>query len=215
MNVVMSSLLTGMAFGVAMAAAPGPIFFLIVQRTLAEGLLAGLFCGLGAITADAIYALVAAIGLTFIMQFLLVYQSVFAILGGLFLIYIGVTTLFRKVSLKAVAVRDTSLIAAWFSTMLLTLANPVTMLSYCVMFSALGVGGSEDRETVLSLVGGVILGALAVVILLITFLSFFRKKMTSYALSMLNKIAGIVLAGFGIIALMQGMFKFAGSCQIF
>lgn len=215
MDVVISSLLTGVAFGIAMAAAPGPIFFLIVQRTLAEGLLIGLFCGLGAITADAIYALVAAIGLTFVMQFLLAYQSMLAILGGLFLIYLGIITLFRKVSLNPVAVRDTSLIAAWFSTMLLTLANPVTMLSYCVIFSALGVGAEEQIGAAFSLVGGVIVGALVVVILLITFLSFFRKKMTSRALSVLNKVAGIVLAGFGVVALMQGLFKFAGTCQIF
>lgn len=214
MNIVMSALLKGVAFGITMAAVPGPIFFLIIQRTMAEGLLTGLFCGLGAITADAIYALLAAIGLTFIMQFLLAYQSVLAILGGGFLMYLGITTIFRKVKLDAVAVRDSSLFSSWFSTLLLTLANPVTMLSYCVIFSALGVGADEQLGTVLSLVGGVILGALAVVMLLILFLSFFRKKMTPKALNRLNKVAGFVLAGFGVVALIQGIFQFGGSCQV-
>lgn len=214
MNIVMSALLKGVAFGITMAAVPGPIFFLIIQRTMAEGLLTGLFCGLGAISADALYALLAAIGLTFIMKFLLAYQNVFAILGGGFLIYLGITTIFRKVKFDVGAVRDSSLFSSWLSTLLLTLANPVTMLSYCVIFSALGVGADEQISTVLSLVGGVILGALAVVLLLILFLSFFRKKMTPKALNRLNKVAGFILAGFGVVALMQGIFQFGSSCQV-
>jgi threonine/homoserine/homoserine lactone efflux protein len=212
MHIVMSSLLKGMAFGVAMAAVPGPIFFLIVQRTLAEGALLGFLCALGAICADAIYALVAVIGLTFIMQFLLAYQSMLAILGGFFLIYLGITTLFKKVHLRAVTVRDTGLFGAWASTLFLTLANPVTMISYCVMFSALGVGVDDHVGAAFSLVGGVVFGALVVIILLITFLSFFRKRMTARALNILNKIAAVILMGFGVAALAQGVL--GASCKL-
>jgi len=215
MQLEMSLLLKGILFGVSMAVVPGPIFFLIVQRTLAEGMLIGFLCGLGAITADAIYALIAAIGLTFIMQFLLSYQSILAIIGGIFLIYLGFTTLFGKVTLNLTAVRDRSLFSAWLSTMFLTLANPVTMFSYCLIFSALGVGTDDRLSAAFSLVGGVILGALAVVILLIVFLSFFRKKMTVIALTMLNRIAAVILMGFGVVALAQGMFNLTGTCQLF
>lgn len=205
MHIVMSSLFKGMAFGVAMAAVPGPIFFLIVQRTLAEGALLGFLCALGAICADAIYALVAVIGLTFIMQFLLAYQSVLAILGGFFLMYLGITTLFKKVHLRPITVRDTGLLGAWASTLFLTLANPVTMISYCVMFSALGVGVDDHVGAAFSLVGGVVFGALVVIVLLITFLSFFRKRVTARALNILNKVAAVILMGFGIAALAQGI----------
>jgi len=205
MHIVMSSLFKGMAFGVAMASVPGPIFFLIVQRTLAEGALLGFLCALGAICADAIYALVAVIGLTFIMQFLLAYQSMLAILGGFFLMYLGITTMFKKVHLRSITVRDTGLFGAWASTLFLTLANPVTMISYCVMFSALGVGVDDHVGAAFSLVGGVVFGALVVIVLLITFLSFFRKRMTARALNILNKVAAVILMGFGIAALAQGV----------
>lgn len=212
MHIVMSSLLKGMAFGVAMAAVPGPIFFLIVQRTLAEGALLGFLCALGAICADAIYALVAVIGLTFIMQFLLAYQSMLAILGGIFLLYLGITTMLKKVHLRSVTVRDTGLFGAWASTLFLTLANPVTMISYCVMFSALGVGVDDHVGAAFSLVGGVVFGALVVIVLLITFLSFFRKRMTARALNILNKVAAVILMGFGIAALAQGVL--GQSCKL-
>jgi threonine/homoserine/homoserine lactone efflux protein len=212
MHIVMSSLLKGVAFGVAMAAVPGPIFFLIVQRTLAEGALLGFLCALGAICADAIYALVAVIGLTFIMQFLLEYQSMLAVLGGSFLMYLGITTMFKKVHLRAITVRDKGLFGAWASTLFLTLANPVTMISYCVMFSALGVGVDDHVGAAFSLVGGVVFGALAVIILLITFLSFFRKRITARALNILNKVAAVILMGFGIAALVQGLL--GQSCKL-
>lgn len=212
MNSVMSSLVTGIAFGITIASAPGPIFFLIIQRTLAEGFLVGLLCGLGAITADALYALIAAIGLTFIMQFMIQFQTIFAIFGGLFLIVFGLRTIFHTVSLHTVVIQDRSLLQAWLSTMLLTLANPVTMVTYCVIFSALGVGAEEYKGTALSLVGGVTIGACTVIFLLVSFLTFFRKKMTPHALNLLNKVTGFVLTGFGVVALMQGIFKFGTSC---
>lgn len=212
MHVVMSVLLKGVVFGVAMAAAPGPIFFLIIQRTLAEGALVGFLCALGAVFADAIYASIAAIGLTFIMQFLIAYQSILAMLGGLFLIYLGIGTLFKRVTLNSVEVSDTSYFGALLSTLFLTLANPVTMISYCVMFSALGVGVEEEIGASISLVGGVILGALSVVVLLIIFLSLFRKKMTVRALNIINKVAAVILISFGIVALAQGVF--GKSCNL-
>lgn len=212
MHVVMNILLKGVVFGIAMAAAPGPIFFLIIQRTLAEGALVGFLCALGAVCADAIYASIAAIGLTFIMQFLLSYQSILAMLGGLFLIYLGISTLFKRVTLNSIEVSETSYFGAWLSTLFLTLANPVTMISYCVMFSALGVGTEEQSGASISLVGGVVLGALSVVVLLIIFLSLFRKKMTVRALNIINKVAAAILISFGIVALAQGFF--GKSCNL-
>jgi hypothetical protein len=60
---VASLLVGGFAFGFAIAAAPGPIFFLCLRRTLVKGWLSGLFSGFGVATADGIYAALAAFGL--------------------------------------------------------------------------------------------------------------------------------------------------------
>ncbi|MFZ2358520.1 MAG: LysE family transporter [Anaerolineae bacterium] len=83
----------GLALGFAIAAPVGPIGVLVIRRTLAEGRLAGLVSGLGAATADGIYGFIAAFGLTFIATLLISQQNWIRLLGGLFLLYLGVKTL--------------------------------------------------------------------------------------------------------------------------
>jgi threonine/homoserine/homoserine lactone efflux protein len=206
-------LLKGFIFGITMAAVPGPIFFLIVQRTLAEGALTGLFCGLGAVTADVTYAIIAAVGLSFIFQFIMQYQSWFAFAGGAFLIYLGVTTYFRKVSTETIVVEDTRFITAWLSTFLLTLANPVTIISYCIIFASFGVDTENKQYSALgALVCGVIIGATSFVVILISILRYFRKKLSSSMVRTINKIAAIILIVFGIIALVRS-FNVAQFCK--
>src|SRR5260370_36693057 len=57
-------LLRGFVLGFAVAATPGPIFFLCLRRTLVSGWLNGLVSGLGVATADGFYAAVAAFGIS-------------------------------------------------------------------------------------------------------------------------------------------------------
>jgi threonine/homoserine/homoserine lactone efflux protein len=59
---VSSLLLRGFLLGFAVAASPGPIFFLCLRRTFLRGRLYGLLSGLGVATADAFYAAIAAFG---------------------------------------------------------------------------------------------------------------------------------------------------------
>jgi len=58
---VSSLLLRGFLLGLAVAASPGPIFFLCLRRTVVRGWLNGLFSGFGVATADGFYAAVAAL----------------------------------------------------------------------------------------------------------------------------------------------------------
>lgn len=56
--------LKGLVIGLSIAAPVGPIGLLCIRRSLLGGRLAGVVSGLGAATADAIYGLLAAFGLT-------------------------------------------------------------------------------------------------------------------------------------------------------
>lgn len=59
-------LLKGIILGLSIAAPVGPIGFLCIRRTLAQGRISGLLSGLGTATADAIYSTIAAFGLTIV-----------------------------------------------------------------------------------------------------------------------------------------------------
>ena len=62
-----SLLLTGFVLGFAIAASPGPIFFLCIRRTLLQGRLYGLASGFGVATADGFYAPIAIGGTVLLM----------------------------------------------------------------------------------------------------------------------------------------------------
>src|SRR5204863_8595800 len=86
----LSFMLKGLAIGFSIAAPVGPIGVLCIRRSLAEGRRIGLVTGLGAATADAAYGCVAAFGLTAISGFLVGQRGWLALLGGLFLCYLGI-----------------------------------------------------------------------------------------------------------------------------
>ncbi|TMD67301.1 MAG: hypothetical protein E6I84_03825 [Chloroflexi bacterium] len=62
------TLALGFLVGLAIAASPGPMFFLVLRRTLARGRRSGLVSGFGVATGDAIYAAVAAFGVAAVMD---------------------------------------------------------------------------------------------------------------------------------------------------
>ena len=140
---MLALILRGFILGLAIAAPVGPIGVLCIRRTLAQGRLFGFVSGLGAATADALYGCVAAFGLTAISALLVRQQDLLRLLGGLFLCYLGVRTLLARPTDQSAAAEGQGLGGAYFSTLLLTLTNPITILSFVAVFAGLGVGGGN------------------------------------------------------------------------
>ena len=65
----------GVILGFSIAAPVGPLGVLCIRRTLANGMKNGFLSGLGAATADAIYGLLAVLGISVVSIFLLEYRS--------------------------------------------------------------------------------------------------------------------------------------------
>ena len=120
----------------------GPIGVLCIRRTLVDGRLYGLITGLGAASADAIYGIIAAFGLVSITNLLIGGQTWLRLVGGIFLCYLGVRTLLARPAQDEVSSQKTSLAGAYASTFLLTLTNPLTILSFAAIFAGMGQVGS-------------------------------------------------------------------------
>ena len=112
--------------GVGSAAPVGPIGILCIQRTMAQGRIAGLATGMGAASADAIYGCIAGFGLSFISQFLVDQQMWLKLGGGLFLGYLGLRTILSKPKEKNIEAGSTDLLSDYLTTFFLTLTNPIT-----------------------------------------------------------------------------------------
>jgi threonine/homoserine/homoserine lactone efflux protein len=193
--------LRGVAIGFSIAAPVGPIGVLCIRRTLANGRASGLVSGLGAATADAVYGSVAGFGLTFVSNTLISQQLWFRLIGGVFLCYLGLKTLLAKPAEQAAPLGANSLIGAYASTFFLTLTNPMTILSFAAIFAGLGgAGGNCVSAAVLVL--GVFIGSALWWLTLSTGVSTFRTKFTPHGLRWVNRLSGLVIAAFGLLALL-------------
>lgn len=199
----MSLFVKGLLIGFSIAAPVGPIGVLCVNRTLAHGRMAGLVSGLGAAAADGIYGAVAALGITFVSSFLVDHQVGFRIVGGLFLVYLGLTTYISRPPLESPRSYGNGLVSGFGTTFLLTLTNPVTIVAFAAVFAVLGLGNPQvDCVAAISLILGVFSGsALWWVILSSGTALILGGSMNHRRLKVLNRISGAIILGFGLAAL--------------
>lgn len=196
--------LRGLLLGFSIAATVGPMCILCIQRTFQKGFLYGLVSGMGIATADGIYGSVAAFGLTVITSFLVSEQKWIRLIGGIFLIYLGIRTILAKPAEKAASARAHNFAGAYVSTLLLTLTNPLTILSFAVIFAGLGVGATEGNYLAAALVvAGVFSGSAAWWCILTGGISLLRGRFTPTWLRWLNRVSGTVIGIFGVAALIS------------
>ena len=194
--------LQGLMVGFSIAAPVGPIGLLCIQRTLAGGRIAGLVSGLGAATADAFYGAIAGFGVTFVSTFLVAQQAWIRLLGGLFLIFLGVRVLRSKPRGSSANPTNRRLVTDYASTLVLTLSNPLTIISFAAVFVGLGlVGGGRDYLTAGVLVAGVFSGSSLWWVILSASVGAFKQRFGTRAMSWVNRLSGAVIGIFGLLAL--------------
>ena len=196
--------LKGLIIGFSIAAPVGPIGVLCIHRTLAQGRTSGLISGLGAATADAIYGCIAALGLTFISSLLINQQIWLRLIGGAFLCYLGLKTFLSQSIQKPANTQGNTLVSAYASTFFLTLTNPMTILSFAAIFAGLGVTSTSGNYVLaMVLVLGVFIGSALWWLLLCAGIGIFQTKLTPRRLQWVNRISGVMITMFGLVALLS------------
>jgi len=197
-------LIRGLIIGFSIAAPVGPISVLVIRRTLAEGQVLGFVSGLGAATADAIYGCIAAFGLTYISNMLVSHQAWLRLFGGLFLCYLGIRTFLARPAERPASAKGNGLIGACGSTFLLTLTNPMTILSFAAVFAGFGVASSSGTYLDAGLlVLGVFIGSGLWWLVLSGGVSISRKGLNSRRMRWVNRVSGLIIIAFGLIALLS------------
>ena len=192
----------GLIIGFSIAAPVGPIGVLCIRRTLAEGRLAGFLSGMGAASADMFYGAVAAFGLTAVQNLLIGQSNWLRIVGGIFLLYLGVKTFISKPSNEAAKSTRGGLFGAYLTTFFLTITNPITILSFLAIFAGLRLGETNGNYLSASvMVLGVFLGSAAWWLMLSTGVSLLREKFTPALLTWVNRLAGVIILTFGLVSL--------------
>jgi threonine/homoserine/homoserine lactone efflux protein len=195
-------LVRGTLVGFAIAAPVGPIGVLCIRRTLADGRATGFVSGLGAATADLIYGTVAALGLTAVADLLAGVSLWARLIGGIFLCYLGVRTLREAPAERPAAANARGLLAAYASTFALTITNPATIIAFAAVFAVMGAAsGVSGYGDALLLVAGVFTGSALWWLLLSGGVSLLRSRVTPGVLRWVNRGAGLIILGFGVVAL--------------
>jgi threonine/homoserine/homoserine lactone efflux protein len=193
----------GVILGFAIAAPVGPIGVLTIQRTISSGWTNGLATGLGAASADTLYGALAASGLTLVTSLLLTQQPWSQAMGGVFLCYLGIRA-FRKTPEPRLAVTARrSVAAAYLSAFLLTLSNPITILSFVALFTGLGLAHTANNVLAATLlVLGVAVGSSAWWVALCSVISVMRRRMSDRLLLWINRTSGTFIVLFGLFLLL-------------
>lgn len=199
MPVNLSLYLRGFIIGISIAAPVGPIGVLCIRRTLSHGKLAGFLSGMGAATADMVYGAIAAFGLTVISNLLVNNAFWLHIIGGCFLLYLGVKTFLEKPADHAAQANQSGYFSAYLSTFFLTITNPITILSFAVIFAGTMSSGTSTGSP-LVLVAGVFTGSATWWLALSFGVGLMRDRLTANHMAWINRISGTIIVIFGILA---------------
>jgi putative LysE/RhtB family amino acid efflux pump len=201
------ALALGFLVGFPIAVSPGPIFFLVLRRTLARGWRSGLVSGLGVATGDATYAALAAFGVAAVTTFLIAERRWIGLVGGVAITLIGFQAL-RSPRPDPPPEGEGNLQGGnlqggrdYLSMVALTLSNPSTILSFTAVFAGLGLQVAGGRGPAVALVVGVWLGSLVWWILLTGAASRLRERLTPSIIRGFGLASGIALVGFGVVTI--------------
>lgn len=199
-------LIKGLIIGFSIAAPVGPIGVLTIKRTLTEGRISGFVTGMGAAMADTVYGIIAGFGLTAISSFLLTQEFWIKLIGGSFLLFLGVKSFVTKPASKATNIDSKGLFNNCISTFFLTITNPTTILSFLAIFAGLGLGTTKtDYSSSMTLVLGIFIGSALWWLILSSVVSFFQSKITPGRLIWINRLSGLIIISFGVFALYSCM----------
>lgn len=197
-------LLKGAIIGFSLAAPIGPVGMMCIRRTLTHGHLRGFVSGLGAATADSVYAIIAAFGITLISNFIVQHEYSIRLVGGVLLILLGIRTLLVHPVETPSQNGLNGHASAYVTMFLLTFTNPMTLFAFAVVFAGIGAGSAVgDTLTASFLVAGVFSGSALWFLLITTAVHIYKDKFKLWGLRVVSVIAGSFILICGIVVLVS------------
>ncbi len=188
----------GFLVGLIISAPLGPVGVLCIQRTINDGRLSGIVSGIGAAVGDSIFAIIAAFGLTFISGLLTTNEFWIKVIGGLILLYFGLRVYIAKPRDCSENGNNVNHFGTFGSALLLTLSNPLVIISILAIFAVLGiVNPTANYGSTALLVLGVFSGAVCMYLLVCNFFFNHRVRIAKKGEFLLNKVTGLFILACG------------------
>lgn len=192
-----SYLIRGILIGLIFGVPAGAIGALTIQRTLRDGFAAGLATGLGSSAADLLYSCVGVFGITLISDFLTKHQRPISLLGGMLIAALGIHIFLQKPQNQTTEQSRIQLPLCFASSFAIAIANPATVLSFLMAFTAFEITGTQSAAQSVQLVGGILLGTLCWWSALAGVTAAFRGKINEKIHLVLNRVLGCLMTALG------------------
>jgi threonine/homoserine/homoserine lactone efflux protein len=164
---------------------------------------------LGVATADGLYGAIGGFGLTFVSS-LLVEQSLWLrLIGGGFMCYLGIKIALAEPIAREAKENGGKLYKLYLSTFLLTLTNPMTIISFAVIMAGLGIGSTNGNYgATFLLIAGIFSGSSLWWVIMTALLGQLHQKISPKIMRWINRVSGFIIFAFGIVALLT-LFQFS------
>jgi len=198
-------------YGFLLAFAVGPVFFTLIETSITKGFRAGLFFDLGAMFADMLFILIAFFSTTKILEKVR-HDPGLLIFGGVILMAYGIISYIRtnksvfRIVREHYAVKVKKNLGSLFlKGFLLNFVNFGVLAGWIgtiIMANAL----TTSQRGVLFFLGTVLLTFFLTDLLKITLAKKLKSKMTPRFIFKTKKWISILILGFGVLLLLQGIF---------
>jgi len=194
-------IIKGILIGIVVSVPVGPVAVLCIQRTLNKGFRSGLTSSVGAAFADVIYAAIAGFGVTFIANILNEYQFYIRILGGFFLIFIGIRIFLSNpaTQIRKLRQQGNNYLKDFITSFLVTISNPITVIAFGLIFADFNmITEGSNNFPIFILVISVFSGALLWWLFLVSIVTIFKKRIRLRNILWINRITGVFIVLFAI-----------------
>ncbi len=197
-------ILHGLLIGMLISVPTGPVGFLCVRRALVHNWRAAFVTALGSIAADLIFGAIAIFSLTSVYSFFMREQYSIKLVGGLLLLYVGIKTFFNIAPEFVPGLKKFEHVGNFASTFLLTMTNPVQIITLPVVFTAVGthIRPGHYGDAGLFMVG-VGLGAVVCWAVIIGISTLLKKYVEEHHFKLINRISGTLIVGTGLYILLS------------
>ncbi|MFN0217937.1 MAG: LysE family translocator [Hyphomicrobium sp.] len=204
----------GLLIGVLIAAPVGPVNVMCIQRAIERGFWGGVAAGIGSVLGDGLIALFAALGVGAVSGAFLTHRALIEVIGGIAFIGFGLKLFLTKprVMIPSEALRPEATLKDFVwdipQTFFLTITNPGAVLGLFAIFGGVSTF-VEVNSTIdaLLMVAAIMAGSFLWWVFLSNLIARYRHLIDASRLYSINRLAGIVLAGFGAVLLVEATLK--------
>lgn len=205
----MIELWNGILVGLALSILVGPILFSLIQRSIEQGVKAGLWVAFGIWISDVLFIIGIMWGVTHIAKLIEspLFEPILGILGGFVLIGIGAGMFISKPTAKLEEVDGIEILSSewrlWLEGFLLNTINPFSVIFWTGLITTKSVE-ADLFSTANYLFFGAVLGTIIFTDSLKIFLAKkIRNRLNAHHILQMRKFSGLVIFLFGIVMMIR------------